>query len=126
MQRRVHLNGRKIDLRQGRDRQKRKGHQSDEPDRSHQQRRRDRPLDEWLRDIHEACACLATGGAGCVTVTFAFCRSLYWPLTTTRSPAASPEVMIVRSPVVGPDVIGRAWTTSSSPTTQVNIPSGPR
>jgi len=35
------------------------------------------------------------------------------------------NVIMVRSPVVGPGVIGRAWTTSPSATTQANFPSGP-
>ena len=54
LQRRVHLNGGKIDLRQGRDREERNGHKSDEADRCHQQRSRYRPLDERFGNIHNA------------------------------------------------------------------------
>jgi hypothetical protein len=48
------------------------------------------------------------------------------PSVTTRSPSLTPEVMMVRSPVVGPTSIG--WTAAMlfSPTTRVNSPCGPR
>src|SRR5580704_12562773 len=48
LQRRVHRDRRKIDLRKGRDRQERNGDKSDEADRRHQQRSRHWPLDKWL------------------------------------------------------------------------------
>jgi hypothetical protein len=75
--------------------------------------------------VHGASVCFATAGSCKVNVTFEFCRSLYWPLTTTRSPSVSPDAIATRPSVVGPGVIGRALTTSPSPTTQANLPSGP-
>jgi hypothetical protein len=58
--------------------------------------------------LHGTTASLAMGGSGRINVTFEFRRSLYWPLMTTRSPTARPDVIVVRPSVVGPDVIGRA------------------
>ena len=53
-QRRRHLDGRKIDLRQRRDRQKRERDEADEGQRRHQQRGRDRPADERFGNVHDA------------------------------------------------------------------------
>ena len=99
------LNGRKIDLRQRRDRQEREGGDADERDRRHQQRGGDRPADERLGEVHEAplfvrlaaCASMLTG---------ALVFNLYCPPVTTRSPSAMPEVTMVRSPTEGPTSIG--------------------
>jgi hypothetical protein len=70
--------------------------------------------DKRLRNVHDERSRFATaGGGGSFTVTREPSRSLYWPLTTTRSPSASPEATTVWSAVVGPTVIGRASTTPS-------------
>ncbi len=53
---RRHLNGREVHLRQRGDGEERISGGSDEQDRRHQQRRRDRPLDERRREAH--CALL--------------------------------------------------------------------
>src|SRR5262249_17525698 len=91
------------------------------------QRGRDRPLDEWLGNIHDERSRLAIAGAAApCSVTSEFCRSLYWPSTTTRSPSPRPDVMMVKSPDVEPEVMARACAMLPSATTQVKMPSGPR
>ena len=50
----LHLDGRIIDLRQRRQRQEFVGDDADQQDREHQQRCRDRPLDEQARRVHGA------------------------------------------------------------------------
>ncbi len=88
------LNGGKVHLRQGSDRQKRIGDQSHERQRRHQQRGCDRPANEWFGDVHELPADPATCGE--VNVTGALRWSRYCPSVTTRSPPERPEVTIVR------------------------------
>ena len=57
----------------------------------HQQRGRDRPLDEGLGNVHDERSRLAiAAGGGLFTVTWESSRSLYWPSTTTRSPSDKP------------------------------------
>ena len=81
----------------------RNGNEPHKSDRRHRQRGGDRPLNEGLGNVHDGYSRLATADvgpvvcacAGIVTCTFEFCCSLYWPSTTTRSPLARPEVMIV-------------------------------
>src|SRR5262249_31372823 len=54
------LDGGKIDLREGSNRQKRIGDDARECQRRHQQRGCDRPANEWFGDIHELPADPAT------------------------------------------------------------------
>ena len=63
------------------------------------------------------CAVMVTGALAC---------SLYWPSVTTRSPSLTPELTMVRSPVVVLVWIGRGSTVPSALTTQANSPRGPR
>src|SRR5262249_27184771 len=88
------LNGGKIHLRQGSDRQKRIGGQGHECQGRHQPRGCDRPANEWFGDIHELPADPAICGE--VYVTGALRWSRYCPSVTTRSPPERPEVTIVR------------------------------
>src|SRR5262249_9086200 len=109
MQRGTDADGREIDLRQRRYRQKWIGDEADEADRSRHERCRNRPPSAGLGNMHEEGSRFAiVGAAGMFSLTSEFCRSLYWPSTTTRSPSTRPEVMTVRSPDVGPDLMGRA------------------
>src|SRR5262249_34197471 len=123
LQRGAHLNGGKVDLRQRRYRQQRKRDKADKTDPRHHERRGDRAPDERFGNIHDEPSRFATSGrGGSSTVTREPGRSLYWPLTTTRSPGESPDVTIVWSSVVGPTLTGRASATPSGLTTQVKIP----
>src|SRR5262249_53081445 len=83
-----HLNGRIIHFRQRRDGQLAVCDQSGEEDCAQDQRRGNRPHDEWLRDVHED----APVG---LTETTAPSRRPSKPSTTTWSPADTPEVMAV-------------------------------
>src|SRR5579864_6114217 len=108
---RRHLDGRKVDLRQRRHRQERKGDDADEGERRHQQRGSDRPSDERFGYVHDWPPRATARGS--MMVTAAPVCSLYWPSVTTRSPAAMPEVTMVRSSVVVPVTMGRGSTVLS-------------
>jgi hypothetical protein len=54
-------------------------------------------------------ACVRTDGEGKVNVTFEFCRSLYSPLATTRSPSIGPDVMMVRPGTGAAAAFTRSW-----------------
>src|SRR5580704_2166934 len=119
------LNGREVDLRQRRYRQERKRDDADKGQSRHHQRGRDRPPDERFGNIHDAFPGVAAVD-GAVMVTGALVCSLYWPSVTTRSPSLTPELTMVRSPVVALVWIGRGSTVPSAFTTQANNPRGPR
>ena len=61
-----HLDGRVVDLRQGRDRQLRVGDDADQQDRGHQQRGRDRPQNKWAGRTHGASLSLFEGRSRCL------------------------------------------------------------
>ena len=78
--------------------------------------------DEWLGDIHVAPLDIGDGGDVPLTSTRASRFSLNCPSVTTRSPSLRPEVTTVRSPVVGPTLIGRGSAVSFGVTIHANKP----
>src|SRR6185312_12557709 len=83
-----HLDGRKIDLGQGRHRQQIEDCRSHQEQRQRQQRCPDGAPDEMRGDTQSAVPDRA-GSAGASAI-FRPGRSLYWPSTTTRCPADKP------------------------------------
>src|SRR5262249_34983670 len=122
--RRLNLDRRKIDLRQGRDRQERKCRDAGKRDRRHQQRGGDRAADERLGEVHLTLP--ASADCGVVKLTGALRASRYCPSVTTRSPSRRPEVTTVRSPDVGPTSIARGSAVLLAATIHANKPRGPR
>ncbi len=91
------LKRRIVDVRQRCDRQQRIGDQAADQKADHQERGRDRPLDEGCGYVHgmiACCACCAAASSAaspCRIVTWVPGSSRYCPSITTCSPAFSPE-----------------------------------
>src|SRR5262249_7107729 len=100
-----------------------------EQNRRGEQRGSDRTANERRGDVHRASLCCAIAGGrdvGCASTTFAPGLTLYWPSTTTRTPAASPSSMIALPSWVTGTWMGFTATESSAFTTYARSPFGPR
>ena len=103
-----HLDGRKIDVRQRRDRQQAVRGEAEDQDAGHHQHRHHRPTDPDFAEVHEASA---PGFAIC-TRTFGPSRSC--PRVTTRSPGCRPWATMARSPSVRFTAMRRSSAVSSA------------
>src|SRR5262249_40399035 len=113
------LQRRIIDVRQGSDRQQRIGDEAADQKADHEQRGRDRPLNEWRGDVHgivACCACCAAASSAaspCRTVTCVPDCSRYCPSTTTCSPALRPESISASPSLICETLSGRIATVLS-------------
>ena len=120
-----HLDRREIDLRQRGHRQQRIGRRSDQQNRRHQQRGRDRPRDKSAGKVHLDFLLRASetsdGGqplaAGLFTSTRAPGCRRYCPAVTTCSPAAKLSSTMATPPLTWPTLRGRVSVVLSGLTT---------
>jgi hypothetical protein len=108
------LDRREIDLRQRRHRQQRIGGDADQQDAGHQQRGRDRPIDEGRGEIHGAFPAAAAPPRSSTLVPGC---SRYWPATTTRWPSSTPLSITAVPALIWPTWSGCSATVESGFTT---------
>ena len=109
-QARVHLDGGEVDGRQVADRQLLIGHRAEDDDAQHDQRRRDRPLDEESREVHGVTFWVSSP----LTLMWLPGTRRSWPSVTTVSPACSPFLITV-SVALDRATVDRRATRPSGP-----------
>src|SRR5262249_51995752 len=109
-----------VHARQRRDRQQRIGREAPQQQAAQQQRGRDRARDKGWGDVHgigvrcASCAAASSAALPWRMVTWMPGCSLYWPSTTTCSPAERPESMSACPPLTWATLTGRTATVLSA------------